>query len=242
MLRRILLGVALLLVLGGAGAWLVLRHFEQANQRASLDPAYFEDAIRAFEAADRASPPAPGAIVLVGSSSIRLWDTLERDLAPLRTLERGFGGAHMAHVLHNAERIVIACRPSAVVVYAGDNDLADGTGKTAEDVARDFRALLAKLRTAIPELPVYFVTIKPSRLRWDRWPEMERANRLIAALAERDPRLAVLDVATPMLSGRAGPPDASLFRLDGLHLSDEGYALWTSVIRPRLLADLPPAG
>jgi lysophospholipase L1-like esterase len=32
-----------------------------------------------------------------------------------------------------------------------------------------------------------------------------------------------------------------LFVFDGLHLSAEGYALWTSVVKPRLLADFPQA-
>jgi len=34
------------------------------------------------------------------------------------------------------------------------------------------------------------------------------------------------------------PPVRALFLFDGLHLSEQGYALWTSVVRPRLLADL----
>ena len=233
MIRRILLGAAIVIVLGGVGGWLALRHY----QTASLDPAYFEDAIVAFEEADRAHPPEPGAIVFVGSSSIRFWETLEPDMAPLRVVRRGFGGAHMAHLVHNAPRIVIPYAPSAVVVYAGDNDLADGTGKNVDDVVADFEALRAELREARPELPIYFITIKPSRLRWDRWPVMDEANRRLAALAADDPHLTVLDIATPMLAEPGEPPAGGLFALDGLHLSDAGYALWTDVIRDRLLAD-----
>lgn len=233
MIRRILLGVTIVLALGGVGGWLALRHY----QAASLDPAYFEDAIVAFEEADRARPPEPGAIVFVGSSSIRFWETLEEDMAPLRVLRRGFGGAHMAHLVHNAPRIVVPYSPSAVVVYAGDNDLADGTGKNVDDVVADFEALRALLREASPELPIYFITIKPSRLRWDRWPVMDEANRRMAALADADPHLAVLDIATPMLGEPGEPPPSGLFALDGLHLSQAGYALWTRVVLDRLMAD-----
>ena len=174
----------------------------------------------------------------MGSSSIRFWDTLEADMAPLPAVERGFGGAHMAHVLYNADRIILPYAPQAVVIYAGDNDLAEGSGKTAEDVTRDFQQLVAQLRAAQPGLPIYFITIKPSTLRWDRWPEMDRANRHIAALAQTDPHLSILDIATPMLGSTGQEPPSELFALDGLHLSDAGYQLWTKVVRAQLMQDL----
>ena len=103
----------------------------------------------------------------------------------------------------------------------------------------DFRALVTKVREQTPELPIYFLTIKASRLRWSLWPTMEAANQRIAAIAEADPRIHVIDVSGPMVErGDGGKPPASLFAFDGLHLSAEGYALWTSIVRPRLLADL----
>ena len=102
------------------------------QDRAASDPAFFESEITAFEAADATSPPAPGGIVFVGSSSIRFWDTLAEDMAPLPVVRRGFGGAHMEHVLHNARRIVIPYAPRAVVVFVGGNDI--GAGKSAEHV------------------------------------------------------------------------------------------------------------
>ncbi|MBW8768291.1 MAG: GDSL family lipase, partial [Gemmatimonadetes bacterium] len=39
----------------------------------------FASEIDAFDAADRANPPAPGGIVFVGSSTIRLWTSLTAD-------------------------------------------------------------------------------------------------------------------------------------------------------------------
>jgi hypothetical protein len=209
--------------------------------RASQDPGFFADEIAAFAAADRERPPPGRPIVFVGSSSIRLWDTLEQDFAPLPVLNRGFGGAQLWHVNHFARETVLRYRPRAVVLYAGDNDLDERTGKGAEDVARDFAAFVGLVHAAVPDARIYFLAIKPSRLRWARWPEMRRANQAIAAACARDPRLAYLDVATPMLA-TGEPPARRLFRFDGLHLSAQGYALWTRVVKPRLLADLGEAG
>ena len=117
-MKRILLSVLALLGIAVAGgiAWFQL-HGRDAMQTA----AFWEDEIVAFEAAGAEAPPEPGAIVFTGSSSIRLWSTLSADMAPMRVLNRGFGGAHMAHVVEFADRIVTPYAPRAVVVYAGDN-------------------------------------------------------------------------------------------------------------------------
>ena len=229
MKRIALASFALLLVAAVAGAFQLWR-----IAGAGGDPAFFESEIRAFEAGDREQPPEPGGIVFVGSSSIRFWSSLADDFAPLPVLNRGFGGAHFEHVIHNVGRIVLPYAPRAVVVYAGDNDLAGGTGKDAARVVRDVRAFTSLVHAELPETAIYFLAIKPSRLRWDRWPEMAEANEGIAAFAAGDPRLHYVDVATPLLDDD-GTPRSDLFWIDGLHLSAAGYAAWTRVLRPILM-------
>jgi hypothetical protein len=41
-----------------------------------------------------------------------------------------------------------------------------------------------------------------------------------------------------VILGPDGKPDRSLFRIDRLHPNKKGYAVWTSVVKPILLADL----
>lgn len=220
-------GLVIVLLVGAAaagGAWLL---------SAMRDAEFWESAIVAFEEADRESPPPPGAIVFTGSSSIRMWSSLAEDMAPLPVLNRGFGGSHIAHVNHYAKRIVLPYAPGAVVLYAGDNDLAAGSDKTPESVLEDFRRFVGIVHAAQPAAPVYFLAIKPSILRWDRWPVMREANARIAAFAARTAGVEYLDVATPML-GDDGEPRPELFVVDGLHLSEEGYALWTRIVKPAL--------
>jgi lysophospholipase L1-like esterase len=226
-LRRTLVVLALLALAGVAGgAWVL-----QAMQGAE----FWESAIVAFEESDRAAPPPPGAIVFTGSSSIRMWSSLQQDMAPLTVLNRGFGGSHIAHVNHFADRIVTPYRPSAVVLYAGDNDLASGSDKTPESVFGDFQRFVGIVHGAQPDARIYFLAIKPSLSRWDRWPLMRDANARIAAFAAETPRVEYVDVATPML-GADGAPRPELFVLDGLHMNEAGYALWTGIVRPVLLA------
>ena len=191
--------------------------------------------VRRLEARNRAQPPEPGGIVFVGSSSIRFWSSLARDMAPLPVSNQGFGGSHIEHVIRYAPRLVLPHRPQLVVLYAGDNDLA-GDDKTPESVSADFGVLVSRIHASLPETRIYFLAIKPSIRRWERWPQMRDANERIAAACADDPRLVYVDVATAML-GPDGTPREELFVFDGLHMSEEGYALWTSILRPRLQRD-----
>lgn len=231
-MKKTAIAVAVLAVVALC-AFVALRIY---STRAARNPAFFEPAIVAFEEADRASPPSPGGIVFVGSSSIRFWRTLDADMAPLTVLNRGFGGAHFSHVLHNASRVVVPYAPRAVVVYVGDNDIA--AGKPAESVVDDYRAFVALTRGALPEVEIYFLSIKPSELRWALWPEMSRANVEIEAITQGDPALHYIDVATPLLDAK-GEPREDVFVLDGLHLNATGYAAWTEVVAPVLHANHP---
>jgi hypothetical protein len=144
---------------------------------------FWEFQIRAFEKADRLRPPPPGAVLFTGSSSIRYWTTLDRDMAPLRVLNRGFGGCHLAHVLHYAERIVLPCRPRAVVLYAGENDLGWPSAKTPATVVEDFRRFVALVQSTLPGVCVYFLSIKLAPFRRRRWEAMKTANRLVEEFA-----------------------------------------------------------
>lgn len=236
MLKKIGIGVAVILVLLVA---LVVTFFVYMSG-AGDDPAFFEREIVAFEEQDASQPPAPGGVVFVGSSSIRFWDSLIEDMAPAPVIQRGFGGAQMSHVLHNVHRVVTPYAPSRVVVYAGDNDLAAGYGKSADDVVSQYRQLVSEIHGRLPDAEIDFIAIKPSTRRWERWPEMNRANREIVAFAAKDPRLGYFDIATPML-GEDGTPRPELFRLDGLHVNPEGYAVWAEVVRPTVVADFVPS-
>lgn len=219
-----------MLVVLGAGTFLMWQ-----MSGANGDPAFFEDSIVAFEEADAADPPPKNAILFVGSSSIRLWSSLAEDMAPLPVINRGFGGAHFEHLLHNIDRIVLPYAPRSIVVYAGDNDLAGSTGKDATRVVREYREFIARVHAALPETRIFFLSIKPSHLRWERWPEMRAANARIQALSGENERLEYVDLASPLL-GDDGQPRDDVFQFDGLHLNDTGYAAWAAVLRPVLVA------
>lgn len=196
-------------------------------------PERFEKAIRAFEAKDQEEPPQSGAIVCIGSSSIRIWhETISKDLAPLTVIPRGFGGSNMNDALHYADRIVMPYKPRAVVIYEGDNDVAQGIAP--KRIAATFRAFVSKVHKHLPETRIYFLSIKPSISRRKLWPQMEEANRLIADECSKGKQLIYVDVASRMLD-TDGKPRKDIFQSDNLHMRRSGYVIWRDVLRPILV-------
>ena len=199
----------------------------------------WEPAIRDFEEQDKVHPPRPGCIVFAGSSSFRFWDTLVSDMKPLDVINRGFGGSEFSDLDQYANRIVIAYRPRAVVVYEGDNDLAEGSSKTPEMVAGDFRKFVQVVHGALPDTWIYILAIKPSKLRWNQWPNMKAANKLLQDYAATQERVQYIDIATSMFDSNGNLP-GDLFKSDGLHPTAKLYAMWTAIIKPILLKRFGP--
>jgi hypothetical protein len=199
----------------------------------------WEPAIHAFETQDQAHPPKPGSIVFTGSSSFVRWSTLSEYMKPLPVLNRAFGGSEYPDVNQYVARTVIKYRPPAVVVYAGDNDLAASEPNTPESVAREVQRFVETVHGQLPDTWIYVVSIKPSYLRWDAWPRMKKANQLIQQYVRTQQRVEYVDVATPMFYGQAKPP-RDLFVEDGLHPTAKCYALWTTIFRPILMKRFGP--
>jgi len=196
------------------------------------DPARFEKQIAEFEAADAQQMPPEGAIVAIGSSSMRGWHkSIKADLAPLTVIPRGFGGSCMNDALHYVDRIVIKYRPRAVLLYEGDNDIAGNW--TKEQIVEAFRAFQQRIHAELPETRIYVISIKPSVSRWSMWPRMAEANEALKAECAKDKRMTYIDVATPML-GANGEPKPEIFLNDNLHMKPEGYAIWTQAVKPVL--------
>lgn len=186
---------------------------------------------------DRARWPA-GALVFTGSSSIRRWEDLARSYSDLAPLQRGFGGAQIAEVALRAQDLVLRHDPAGVVVFAGTNDVAAGVAP--DDVVARFRCLRERIWTARgQDFPVLFIGITPTPSRWASWDQASAVNEAVQSLAAADPGLTYVDVPTAFLA-TGSPPDAGLFVADQLHLSESGYALWDSVLRPSVDAALSP--
>jgi lysophospholipase L1-like esterase len=195
----------------------------------------FAGAVAAFKNADAISPPPRCATLFVGSSSFRLWTTLAEDMAPRTVINRGFGGSQMTELNAYFDDIVAPYAPREILIYEGDNDL--WLGVTPEQLAAEVARFMDFKTEALGATPVYFVSVKPSRLRFHQLDLQTRANALVSEMAEMRHDLLYIDVATPMLDEDGLPRD--VFILDGLHMTAEGYAIWAPIIRAALDAGAP---
>jgi lysophospholipase L1-like esterase len=190
--------------------------------------AAYADRVATWVEQDALSPVGAGGVVVAGSSSIRRWDGVHRELSPWgHVVQRGFGGARLYDVAAWAPELVLAHDPRGVVVFAGTNDIAGGA--SAADVVTAYRCLAQQVYSLEPSVPLYFIGITPTPSRWANWDRSSAVNEAVAGFAAEHPDLRYIDTPAAFL-GTGEPPDAGLFVEDHLHLNVAGYALWTTVI------------
>lgn len=187
----------------------------------------WDSAIAAFAARDAQNPSPAGALLFVGSSSIRMWN-LTASWPGEKLINNGFGGSTLPDAIHHFDRLVAVHQPRAVILYSGDNDISQG--RSVGQVTQDYLTFAARTQQVHPGVPVVIVAIKPSVSRWQLWPAMREVNAAVQAHCAATPGLYYADVATPMLGPDGSIPAASWFEADGLHLSAEGYTAWTRII------------
>jgi len=203
----------------------------------SEDPLVWEKQIRAFEERERRQPAPKRAVVFAGSSTIRFWRALADDMAPLPSVQRGFGGAKVNDIIHYMDRLITAHDPALVVLYIGSNDLLDFGGnrpKSVDEMEALYQALLDRLHDRLPDAKVAVLAIFPSPLNAGRSEQIEAVNERVRRAAEAKPWLTLID-GNAALKTPTGEPDRSLFLFDRVHLNKAGYAKWAQILRPQLL-------
>lgn len=198
---------------------------------ASAQP--FVDEIRAFKHSDSLHFPPAHANLFVGSSSLRMWTSLQQDFAGYPVINRGFGGSTLPDVIRYANDIIFPYHPSQILIYCGDNDFAVSDTVSVATVVGRFETLFRLIRSKLPNTPVVFISIKPSPSRQQLMSKMAAANAQIRSFLKTQRHAKFIDVYSLML-GADGLPRPELFREDRLHMTAKGYAIWQKAIRPVL--------
>lgn len=199
------------------------------------DPQRFESDILIFEQQDRNSPQPEGAIVLTGSSSIARWNNQAHEaLAPLTVIPRGFGGSIMNDALYYIDRIAINYKPRAILIYEGDNDTSIRDSISNDLILEQLGKVIARIHQALPETRIYVLAVKPSVLRVQFWPRAQEVNARYQVIAENDPLVRYIDVATPLLQSD-GTVMTDIFVDDNLHLNAKGNEIWGRTIKAALM-------
>lgn len=207
-----------------------------AEKKAGKGGAGWEPAIQRFEAADKAHPPTKGGILLVGGSNARRWTDVGSYFPGEMVINRGFGGAQLADVLHYIKRIVVPYAPKVIFLNGGGNDLA--AGKSPEVIRDTCREFVHQVSAALPNTKIYYISIPPV-MRAAQAPEsmavIRRTNALIAELAQSERALEFVDLF-PRFLAADGQPKAELFVEDGTHFSTQGQAVVAALLKEKMSA------
>lgn len=194
----------------------------------------FADEIAVFKKKDSVSFPQKGAILFVGSSSFRKWTDVQNYFPAFPVINRGFGGSTLPDVIRYAGEIIFPYQPKQIVIYCGENDIAYADSVTGKMVCNRFKQLFSLIRANLPDVPLVFVSIKPSPSRWQMRDRMQDANRRIRKFLVKQSNTRFVSVWKAMLDEN-GLPRAEIFEADNLHMNAKGYAIWQQLLEPVLL-------
>ena len=193
----------------------------------------FEWQIKFFEVRDKAAPPPQNGTLFVGSSTFTKWTELENVFRDFKAINRGFGGSTIPEINNYVDRIVTKYKPSRIVFYAGTNDIAEG--HSGKQVSADFQTFLRKIQSALPDTEVYFISMSMAPCRERFASEYDAGNSLIHSLAEHTAHCHYIDVTAAMHDAN-GNLRQDYFGADRLHMTADGYRVWTPLIRQALLS------
>jgi len=174
-------------------------------------------------------------IVFYGSSSIRMWDTLETDFPQFEVINLAFGGSTLAACCWFFERIIPRSEPDIFVLYTGDNDLGDG--RHPEEVFLNFIYIIGLIEKHFGRIPIAYISVKQSIARLNLYNSIQFTNKIIREkIALSYPNCTFVDIVEKMKL--KGSIDKTMFEPDGLHLSPKGYKVWKKELEVQFFESL----
>ena len=177
--------------------------------------------------------PAPGGVLLVGSSNFRKWTNAVTDLAPLPVTNRAFGGSQTSHQLMFFDQVVPPCRPGLVVWYCGSNDIKGK--KDATSILERTEEWISRVKQMDSATAVLLVSVirAPQKHRDGQVAVVDAVNRGYEEIARSKEGVFYVDV-NPALQSPTGESRVELYVPDGLHLNGEGYRQMTTLLKPAI--------
>ena len=168
-------------------------------------------------------------IVFSGSSSIRFWIDLDKDFIEYDILNRGFGGSIFSDLNYFINELIIKHNPDLIVLYEGDNDIAFNI--PTKYIYDDFKKSYELIRKKNENVPIIYITPKPSPARWDKKNKYDELNNLIKEFCKMKQRTYYFDTWSIMIDNEGNIPK-KYFWTDMLHMNKSGYQIWKKNLKP----------
>jgi hypothetical protein len=190
----------------------------------------WEPDIEKFETQDIQKSYPSDAILFAGSSSIRLWSTIGKDMLPYNVIQRGYGGAKLSDFVVYADRIIYPHECQAIVIFIANDISGSDNDKSPLEVSQLFRKTLYIIRRKFADKPVFWISVTPTPSRWHVWPEIKEAGEMIRKICDNHKNTYYIDTEKYFLNS-SGLPRKELFVEDQLHLNADGYKIWAGIIK-----------
>jgi Lysophospholipase L1 and related esterases len=185
-------------------------------------PSEFDQEVEALRERSRAMGTQQKLVLFYGSSSFTLWADIERHFPDYKIANHGFGGSTLEDCLSYFDQLVSEFNPGAIILYAGDNDLANGS--TPEQVLARLDAFFDRKRRAMGNVPVAYVSIKVSPARFGIMHRIAYTNLIIERHLRDAPDAHFVDI-TRRMTGRGLIPFLNYYASDPLHMNRDGYRI-----------------
>jgi lysophospholipase L1-like esterase/1-acyl-sn-glycerol-3-phosphate acyltransferase len=175
-------------------------------------------------------------VVFYGSSTIRLWDRLQKDFPAHHTLNLGFGGAFIHSLSSHFETLFQGLQPKSIVLYLGGNDLS--LGLSAREIIDQIRAFIEMVHRKFPTAIIFNISIKPSFERQDLLEVIQHINQGVLEMSMQSPYLHQIKLYEALLDQNQQIRNDVLLQ-DGLHLNKLGYEILKSQLNIAFQKHLP---
>ena len=169
-------------------------------------------------------------IIFYGSSTIRLWKSLNEDFKDVDVINLGFGGAYIDSLSKNFNLLINFLNPKAIVIYLGGNDL--NLSLSPEEIIFKIKKFVEKINKKYPNTNIGYITIKPSVERKNKLSDIKKINKGVKLIANDFPNLVYIDVYNKLLD--KGKVTSKFLLQDGLHLNKEGYKVLTRAVKEKI--------
>ena len=139
----------------------------------------WENSVKKLENLDEKEKYSDQAILFIGSSSIRLWNSIEMDLSPYESIKRAYGGARYSDLIHFTERLVSQHNIRAIGIFVANDITGGAKDLTPKEVLNLAKFIVKKIRKSHKNTPIFFIETTPTSKRWKVWDKISLANDLI---------------------------------------------------------------
>ena len=175
-----------------------------------------------------------GGVLILGSSTMDFWDTWATDMSLVDKITGynvGIGGTTSEDWLVFYDKLIAPFDPSCVMIFVGGNDI-NVNGARGIDTAHRIEKLIEKIHTDFPEATIYYIYSLPTPNTYANGDFAKAEFKVLVdtlkAYCNSTDFVTGIDVS-PVLT-KDGNPIRELYKSDLIHLTPEGYALWTEYL------------